>query len=80
MILDNYIDNKTKIIISIICGALSIYFTTSDCYQMITRLNIFPVIFVSIWIYLNYIEPLFLPIGLLVLIIYSNYSNLITQK
>ena len=80
MILDNYIDNKTKIIISIICGALWIYFRTSDCYQMIPRLYIFPVIFVSIWIYLNYIEPLFLPIGLLVLIIYSNYSNLITQK
>jgi len=71
MLLDKYLTFDQKVIISIICGGLWIYFRTAECYNMIPRLHIFPVIFVTIWIYLNYYEPLFLPLGLLVLIIYS---------
>jgi hypothetical protein len=76
MILDKYISFKNKVIISIICAGLWIYFRTSNCYDMIPRKHILPVIFVMIWAYLNYYEPLFLPIGLFILIIYSYFNTL----
>jgi hypothetical protein len=71
MILDNYLTYDEKVYISIIFGALWIFFRTSDCYSLIPRLHIFPVIFVSGWIYLNYYEPLFLPVGLCVLVFHK---------
>ena len=71
MLLDKYLSFDQKVAIAIICGGLWIYFRTAECYNMIPRLYIFPVIFVCFWIYLNYYEPLFLPLGLLVLIAYS---------
>ena len=71
MLLDKYLSFDQKVAIAIICGGLWIYFRTAECYNMIPRLHIFPVIFVCFWIYLNYYEPLFLPLGLLVLIVYS---------
>ena len=75
MILDKYISFTTKIIISMICGGLWIYFRTQNCYDMIPRHHIFPVLFVVAWIYLNYYEPLFLPIGLGILMIYTTLSS-----
>ena len=75
MILDNYLSYKNKVIISVICSGLLIYFRTSDCYKLIPRLHIFPIFFVMTWVYLNYYEPLFLPIGLLLLILYSKIKN-----
>ena len=77
MILDNYLTYHNKVIIAVICSGVWIYFRTSDCYKMIPRVNIFPVIFVMSWTYLNYYEPLFLPIGLLILLIYSNLHTLL---
>ena len=74
MILDNLLTYDQKVILSIICGGLWIYFRTAECYNMIPREHWFPVVFVCTWIYLNYYEPLFLPIGLLVLIGYA-YKN-----
>ena len=71
MLLDKLLTYDQKVYISIICGGLWIYFRTSDCYKMIPRKHIFPILFVCSWIYLNYYEPLFLPLGLLVLIAYS---------
>jgi hypothetical protein len=71
MLLDSYLTYDQKVFIAVFCGGLWIYFRTSKCYEMIPRVQIFPVLFVCIWIYLNYYEPLFLPIGLLVLIIYA---------
>jgi hypothetical protein len=62
---------EQKVMISVVCGGIWIYFRTMDSYKMIPRKHIFPVVFVCIWIYLNYYEPLFLPIGLLVLVAYS---------
>lgn len=76
MILDSHLTYENKVIISMISGGLWIYFRTSDCYLMIQRLHIFPVIFVMIWIYLNYYEPLFLPLGLMILIIYSQINKI----
>jgi hypothetical protein len=72
MLLDNLLTYDQKVIFSIICGGFWIFFRTSECYNLIPRLHIFPVIFVCTWIYLNYYDPLFLPIGLLILIAYSN--------
>ena len=70
MILDEYLSFDMKIIISIISGAIWIYFRTTQCYILLPRRNLFSVIMVSIWIYYNYYEPLFLPIGLLTMYIY----------
>lgn len=71
MILDKYISFNNKVIISVICAGLWIYFRTAQCYNMIPRAHLLPVFFVMMWSYLNYYEPLFLPIGLLILILYS---------
>lgn len=75
MILDNYLSYNIKVIVAIVCSGLWIYFRTSDCYKLIPRLHIFPVIFVMTWTYLNYYEPLFLPLGLMVLIAYSHFNK-----
>jgi hypothetical protein len=75
MILDNYLSYHFKVYIAVICSGLWIYFRTSDCYKMIPRGHIFPIFFVMIWSYLNYYEPLFLPIGLLILIAYSQFQK-----
>ncbi len=77
MLLDKYLSYDVKIWIAVVCGAFWIYFRTSDCYTMIPRLHIFPVLFVSVWIYLNYKDPLFLPLGLCVLILYSKFGKYI---
>jgi len=71
MLLDNYLSFRNKVIISVIISGFWIYFRTSDCYNLIPRKHIFPVFFVMIWAYLNYYEPLFLPIGLIIFIVYA---------
>jgi hypothetical protein len=80
MILDKYFDYTHKVLFSCICSGLWIYFRTSDCYNMIPRYHIFPGVFVMVWTYLNYYEPLFLPIGLLILIVYSKLGNIFYIK
>ena len=75
MLLDKYLNYKKKVIIAVICAGFWIFFRTSECYNLIPRHHIFPVIFVMSWTYLNYYEPLFLPIGLSVLILYSFYPK-----
>jgi hypothetical protein len=74
MILDNLLRYDNKVIISVICSGLWIYFRTSECYNLIPRLHIFSIFFVMVWVYLNYYEPLFLPIGLLILILYAKIN------
>jgi hypothetical protein len=49
-----------------------IYFRTEECYSMIPRMHLFPVVLVMLWAYGNYYEPLLLPIGLAVLILYAH--------
>lgn len=75
MLLDNVLTYDQKVIISVICGGLWIYFRTSECYKIIPRKHMFSIFFVCIWIYLNYYDPLFLPIGLFVLIAYSQTNT-----
>lgn len=75
MILDKVISFQTKVIISVICSGLWIYFRTAHCYDMIPRNHWFPVFFVMIWTYLNYYEPLFLPIGLFILVAYTSLKH-----
>jgi len=76
MILDKYIPYSYKVLISIFAAGFWIYFRTQECYAMVTSHNLFPVIFVMIWVYLNYLDPLFLPIGLVILLIYSFRSKI----
>lgn len=73
MILDNYITFNQKVIFSIICGMIWIYFRTMDCYKFLPRQKILPTLFVGVWIFLNYYEPLFLPLGLLIMVLYKIY-------
>jgi hypothetical protein len=70
MILDKYLSFTTKVYIALLFSGLWIYFRTAQCYEMIPRHEILPVIFVVSWTYLNYYEPLFLPIGLAILVMY----------
>jgi len=71
MILDNVLTFPQKVWIAVFCAGFWIYFRTSDYYKLIPRLHLLPVVFVMIWTFLNYYEPLFLPIGLLILFAYS---------
>ena len=73
MLLDKYLSYNGKVIIAVICSGFWIYYRTSDCYKLKPRMHIFPIVFVMSWVYLNYYEPLFLPIGLLALIAYSKW-------
>ena len=80
MILDNVLSYQIKVYISVICAGLWIYFRTQQCYVMIPRMQIFPVLYVMTWSYLNYYEPLFLPIGLFVLWSYSEFYTRLTNN
>ena len=71
MILDKYLTFKQKIYISLVTCAIWIYFRTAECYSMIPRKSLFSVLFVVIWVYINYYEPLVAPIGLAILYLYS---------
>lgn len=72
MFLDKYLKYDTKVFIAVICSGFWIFFRTSECYNLIPRHHLFPVFFVMIWAYCNYYDPLFLPMGLIVLIFYAN--------
>ena len=65
------ISKNYKIIISILSGCIWIYFRDNLCYKSLPRNNIFIALFVGLWIYLNYLDPLFLPLGLLILYLFS---------
>lgn len=71
LILNKYLNENTKIIIAVVIGMIWIYFRTEDCYKMLPRQEVLPTIFVGFWIYLNYLEPLFLPIGLGMMVLYK---------
>jgi hypothetical protein len=71
MVLDNYLTFKQKIYISLIACGIWIYFRTDQCYAMIPRKSLFSVLLITIWVYLNYYDPLAAPIGLCILYLYS---------
>jgi hypothetical protein len=71
MLFDKYITFDQKIIIAVLSAAIWIYFRNWGCYKLIPRKSTFSVIFVGIWLYLNYYEPLVVPIGLSILVLYS---------
>jgi hypothetical protein len=77
MLLDKWVSYDTKVGIAVVCAGMWIYFRTESCYNMIPRQSIFPVVFVMGWTYLNYSEPLFLPIGLSILVLYAYGVKLI---
>jgi len=68
MLLDKYLSFNKKVYIAVLFSGLWIYFRTAQCYEMIPRREFLPVLFVMSWAYLNYYEPLFLPIGLAILV------------
>ena len=75
MILDKHLKYNEKIKISILAGAIWIYFRTNECYILLPRKSIISVLLVSLWIYYNYYEPLFLPLGLITMYLYYKYFS-----
>jgi len=75
MILDKVLDNETKIIISVISAMIWIYFRKLKNYCGLSNKSLLSVILVGCWTYLNYKEPLFLPIGLSTLYLYSEFYD-----
>ena len=71
MIFDNYLTFDDKVKISMLASIIWIYFRTAECYKLIPRKSIVSVLLVTTWVYLNYQEPLFLPIGLIILYLYG---------
>lgn len=71
MIFDNYLTFDDKVKISMLASIIWIYFRTAECYKLIPRKSIVSVVLVTTWVYLNYQEPLFLPIGLIILYLYG---------
>ena len=76
MILDKYISYNNKVIIALICTGLWMYFRTAECYAMIPRHSIFSSIFVMAWLYLYTYDPLVVPIGIIILLIYTKLNNI----
>lgn len=71
MIFDNYLTFDDKVKISMLASIIWIYFRTAECYKLIPRKSIVSILLVTTWVYLNYQEPLFLPIGLIILYLYG---------
>ena len=71
MLLDRYFSFNQKIIISLISASIWIYYRTLGCYKMLPRKSYLSIFIIIVWMYLNYYEPLVVPIGLLILYIYS---------
>lgn len=71
MLLDNYLTFNQKTYISIFTSMIWIYYRNLGCYALLPRKNIMASILVSIWMYCNYIEPLSVPIGLIIMCIFS---------
>lgn len=75
MILDRYLSFNTKIVIAVIASGIWIFFRTNQCYDMIPNGKLYPLLFVMPWTYINYYEPLALPIGLAILAIYPHFHS-----
>ena len=71
MFFDTYLSFDNKVKISILASIVWIYFRTAECYKLIPRKSILSVLLVTTWVYVNYQEPLFLPIGLIILYLYG---------
>ena len=58
-----------------IVGSIWIYYRKYQNYKLLERKSLRSVILVSIWIYIHYYEPLFLPIGICIIYLYSKYHK-----
>jgi hypothetical protein len=65
------LDRKNKILISMISGGLWIYYRDFNCYELLKRKKMLSVILVVLWIYFYEIEPLFMPMGLILLVLFK---------
>ena len=63
----------------IVSGMVWIYFRDGACYSLVPRKNAWVAIGVGVWIWLNMYEPLMLPVGLLILYLYSLRQRRLTS-
>ena len=69
------ISNQGKIIFSVIFAGLWVFFSNDSLYEMLPNRSMFAVIFVMCGVYLNYYEPLMLPLFLVLLYCYTQIIN-----
>ena len=74
MILDRHLTHQQKVIIAMVAAAIWIYFRTFDCYKLLKRKSLLSVVLVVAWIYLYDKDPLFLPIGLAIMVLFGYWS------
>ena len=65
------ISYQNKVVFSVIFVGLCIFFKPESTGELLPKHSFFAVIFVMIGVTLNYYDPLFLPLFLLLLYIYS---------
>ncbi len=75
MFFDKYLSYDDKVKIAIVFAGLWIFFRTAECYAMVPRLSLLASAFVMVWVYLYSYEPLFCPIGLGILVLYSKINK-----
>ena len=67
---------QNKVVVSVICLGLWMYFRTENTNELLPNHSLFSVLFVMVGATLNYYDPLFLPIFLLLLYIYSKFIGI----
>ena len=73
MILDKYLTHEHKLYIALVAASAWIYLRTVTCYKLLPRQHISSVFLVIVWIVLYDKDPLFLPMGLITMYLYSKF-------
>ena len=69
------ISYASRAIFSCIVASVWIYHQRLDYYQLLPRKNLVMAVIIAVWTYLNYVEPLSLPIGLAIITYMSRKSK-----
>ena len=75
MILDRHLTHQQKIIIAMAVAAIWIYFRTFGCYALLKRKSLISIPLVVAWIYLYDKDPLFLPVGLAIMVLFGYWTG-----
>ena len=75
MILDRHLTHQQKIIIAMVAAAIWIYFRSFGCYALLKRKKVLSIVLVVAWIYLYDKDPLFLPIGLAIMVLFGYWKG-----
>jgi hypothetical protein len=71
-----FISFSTKVIFSVVVAGLWVFFRTENSDELLPTHSFFAVLFVMVGVALNYYDPLFFPLFLLLLFLYSKFINI----